>query len=558
MQTLEKKYRLAEIGTVVDASAEHIRAAAFVPVSKVDLDSPYDQKNCEVGDVDLVTVSAEFDVSELVREFHSCFNGPAVPLAWRDPCLARPVFAAVELQRCEILTDGSRSDWQVVPRTAIDPYKQSFKLNEDAQGLPPGGVKLLMLQFDDEQLRSFLLQPPAYEIASAEEEWFPPPIHREYLDYQRDIQRKERLEAREKEKEEKEKENSLYGTGYRTRPGERGTNRYDRRSSGIRGGMGRYNRPGMSRYPQPERSPFGSRGVRYPDEEKGLSQKKKESPEESIDDYYKKLEDVRLSYDTDVTELDKPLLFWAHDDTVEPGKTYQYRIRLGVFNPVAGTGDVKQEHESKANQVVLWSKFSEPTDKVDIPKMMYFFPLRIQKAAKRVLIQVSKYALGYWYSEDFAVEPGESIGEEVEHKPEQEQEEDNKWTADKTKLPETIDYSTGAVFVDVSLVNRWAKSGTTLGQSYYEDMLYSYDGIDIEHMPIEYQHWPVEIQNVFMDIKNAVSKEKKPLRDWGGKSEYGRDISKGSGKSTGKMTESREEDEAEAFNKMIERMKRRR
>jgi len=555
-QTLNKKYRLPEIGTVTDVSVEHIRAAAYVPVSKVDLDNQYEQNNSDVNDIDLVTVAAKFDVPQLVKEFHSCFDGPGVPPAWRDPRLAKPVFAAVELQRREELPHGSWSDWEVVPRTKVDPYKQSFKLNENAQELPPGGVKMLMLQFDDEQLRRFLLQPLTYEIASAEEEWFPPPIHREFLDYQRDIARKERLEARKKQREEKENENT-YGPGYRTRPGERGFERYDRRTPGGRPGSGRYTRPGTPRYSgRLERGPFDNRRGRYPDEKQGPSKKKKESETKSIDDYYQKLEEVQIPDDKDVTGLDKPVLFWANDDTLQPGKTYQYRIRLGVFNPVAGTDQVKQAYNSKADQIVLWSSFSELTDKVDIPKMMYFFPSNIQKAAQRVTVKVSKYILGYWYSKNFAVKPGESIGEVVKHEPEQEQEQ-NKWETKKLTGPERINYSTGAVFVDVSLVNSWAKSGTTLDQSYYADMLYSYDGINIEHMPIKYRYWPYETQNMFRDIQDAEKKEKKALRGWGGRSKYGSGVSyRGSGrKGTGKP-KSREDSEKEAFERMMNKINR--
>ena len=45
----------------------------------------------------------------------------------------------------------------------------------------------------------------------------------------------------------------------------------------------------------------------------------------------------------DISKLRETITFWAYDDTVEPGASYQYRIRIGVFNPVAGTGQVREE-----------------------------------------------------------------------------------------------------------------------------------------------------------------------------------------------------------------------
>lgn len=522
-QTIDRKYALPETGGVSDVTAEHIRAAAYVPVSSVTLNNKYQQSKSEISDIDVVTVSARFNVPDLVNEFHSCFDSPSMPVEWRDPCLARPVFAAVELQRREKLGESDWSSWESVPRVKVDPYKEKIKLKGSAQELGPGGVKMWLLQFDDEQLRRFLLQPPPYEIASAEEEWFPPSIHREFLEYRRDVERKERMEAREKEKEERERKREEREDRYdssrnRTRrPGERNLGRYDRDRRRPERGLtrGRYDRSRGGRYDSRYERGSYDRGARRGEEEKAEEKK----PEKTLDDFYEKLESVVLPAGKDVTKIEEPILFWSHDDTVEPGKAYQYRIRLGVFNPVAGTDQIKQEYKSRSDQVILWSDFSGHTDTVEIPKRMYFFPTNIQEAAKRVSVKVSKYELGYWYSEDFAVRPGELIGEAVEIENVTDKKQEERGTGQKS-LPDMIDYSTGAFFVDISLVNSWAKSGVSLAKSYYQEMLYSYDGINIEHMPIKYQNWSNELQNVFVEIQQAEKKEKKPFREWGGKSQY--------------------------------------
>ncbi len=234
--------------------------------------------------------------------------------------------------------------------------------------------------------------------------------------------------------------------------------------------------------------------------------------------------------------MDEPLVFWAHDDTVKPGNSYQYRIRLGVFNPIAGTNQFSEQDKSRKNDAILWSEFSDVTEQVVIPARTYFFANDIQKAAKSVTVEVCKFALGYWYSETFAVKQGEVIGKVKMYNGleardttarmavVQEQplllSSDRKTQGDIT-VPETIDYDTGAVFVDVMAVNDWsggpsARFGTgkkLVARDYY-DMLYSFDGINIEHMAIGTMNWSRELQAIFGDIQKSIRQKKQPLRDW--------------------------------------------
>jgi hypothetical protein len=222
----------------------------------------------------------------------------------------------------------------------------------------------------------------------------------------------------------------------------------------------------------------------------------------------------------------EPLVFWGHDDTVEPKKIYRYRIRLGVFNPIAGANpsNTNKQGNSEKNQVVLWSNFSDVTQAVHIPARLYFFANEIQEAAKTVTVQVSKYVLGYWHSQEFRVKPGEVIGKVVETeapKPEERAKERRAAFAmsalmpmkDKLVVPETIDYGTGAVLVDAVAVNDWAGPGQ-LHPRLYHDMLYTYDGMDIEHMPVKARNWPEQILAAFYDIQRAQREPPQPFRDW--------------------------------------------
>lgn len=46
---------------------------------------------------------------------------------------------------------------------------------------------------------------------------------------------------------------------------------------------------------------------------------------------------------------------WAHDDGLEPGGIYRYRIRIGFFNPIAGKDWFETDNEELKKQIVLWS-----------------------------------------------------------------------------------------------------------------------------------------------------------------------------------------------------------
>jgi hypothetical protein len=242
--------------------------------------------------------------------------------------------------------------------------------------------------------------------------------------------------------------------------------------------------------------------------EKERPQKSKEVSK-TIDDVYQEFDEISITESTDIAKMDKPLLFWAYDDTVEPGK-YRYRIRLGVFNPIAGTNQFSEQDKSLKNKVILWSEFSDATEAVDIPRTLYFFPREIQEATKAVTVQVSRYVLGYWYSKDFTVKQGELIGKVGEYKITEEEEKGG------VTIPKTVDYTTGAVLVDIVPVNDWS-GGNNLHNRRFFDVLYSFDGKDIERLPIKTRYWTEALQSKFNEIKRYEKEPKEPLRSWGGR-----------------------------------------
>jgi hypothetical protein len=154
---------------------------------------------------------------------------------------------------------------------------------------------------------------------------------------------------------------------------------------------------------------------------------------------------------------------------------------------------------------------------------------------------VSKYVLGYWYSEDFKVGPGDVIGSVVETETETDRQRNQRRTEfgrgimdprmasdrammdprmgsfgqprEKSVVPETIDYSTGAVMVDAVAVNDWAGDKNLTTRRYY-DMLYSMDGTEIEHMPVRTAYWAKDLQSWYGKISTLENVTKEPFKSF--------------------------------------------
>jgi hypothetical protein len=247
----------------------------------------------------------------------------------------------------------------------------------------------------------------------------------------------------------------------------------------------------------------------------------------STNDVYYEFDDLVFTRLTDFSKIREPILFWAHDDSLEPKKTYRYRIRLGVFNPVAGTNQLSEQSISQKNKVVLWSDFSDVTEPVEIPGRSYFFARDIQDAAMTITVTVCQYVLGHWYSEDFKVRQGEVIGDVVETEPEKDKTQRGRTQdilggrfaavtkpEEKTNVPEKIDYGTGAVMVDATPMNDWWGDKVLKTRHYY-DMLYSFDGINIDHMPVGTTYWTKDMQSTFSNIARLVREPQEPFKDFG-------------------------------------------
>ena len=71
-------------------------------------------------------------------------------------------------------------------------------------------------------------------------------------------------------------------------------------------------------------------------------------------------------------ENDKKQAVWFHDDSVEPGKTYRYRMRVKLWNRYLGRIKPLAEPEG-AKQAVLVGDWSIPSEPVTVTPATYFF-----------------------------------------------------------------------------------------------------------------------------------------------------------------------------------------
>ncbi|GAI73477.1 unnamed protein product, partial [marine sediment metagenome] len=240
--------------------------------------------------------------------------------------------------------------------------------------LPPGGIKVRLLDFKDKQVQSDLLQPEAYRIASSDEQWFPPSLHSRYSRYQEELKRLEQIVSR--------------------------INDAARRRTAARGGD----------TDAALAEETARRGYRIAGAADQATSAKMREVTESINELSDEFKRLLITENTDLSEREEPMLVWAFDDTIEQKKKYLYRIRVGVFNPIAGTEKFVNADDPKRNTVILWSNYAEAEEVLSVPGRLYFFARDVQKAEKAVTVTVCRKTLGYWYTKDFMVKPGEKIG----------------------------------------------------------------------------------------------------------------------------------------------------
>ena len=494
-------YAIPTVPALTDVETAVLRGAARVPVDEVTPGMPYNSVETKLQDIDFVTVSARFDFQRLYNNFQLSFAGPGLKSSWKDNRLSKPVLARYELQRRVKFEDGSYSEWSTVPRAKIDVYKKlldQLPLHSDQMQF---GVDILVSQYEGEEVQYDILQPDSYLFGVSRVEWMPPEFLNEtyqILEKQADQEKREAIEKRRQSRET------------------------ERRTT-DRGGDRRTTR----RTPQ-------TRPIAGPREmELMMTERERQTPrrtERTQQDVERDMQNAELKKGTRLDNLREPVLVWVHDDTVQPGQTYEYRVRMGVFNPITGKDWFHEDQPAFKEQTVLWSAYSEPTEEIKISKMLHVFPMDVltqtqndgSKTIEGVKVEVARYYMGQWQSHEFDVYPGQTIGYSVEETPDKE----GMQTPDGvlmegigmrgnvlTGLTEetTVDYTSGLTFVDVVAQVDWG-SETAPRRTSFNNMLYAnIDGLSQEG--IGKSNWSTLVKRAYDAIQKAMEENVEQRQD---------------------------------------------
>lgn len=107
---------------------------------------------------------------------------------------------------------------------------------------------------------------------------------------------------------------------------------------------------------------------------------------------------------------EKTRQIWVHDLTGVPGKTYRYRLRVVMYNLLAGYRPILKDPKNNL-RVGLVSDWSPPSEPVTLERESYFFVGQpTDTTGKTIQITVYKWHRGWLYTKAFTVGPNQAVG----------------------------------------------------------------------------------------------------------------------------------------------------
>lgn len=106
---------------------------------------------------------------------------------------------------------------------------------------------------------------------------------------------------------------------------------------------------------------------------------------------------------------------WVHDFGVEPGKTYRYRMRVVLNNPLyAKEQYLAETQQSVASSPTIEGGWSAWTAPVEVERDRHFFVVSASESDQigngpRAAVEVYQFYYGYWRKGSTTLEPGDSI-----------------------------------------------------------------------------------------------------------------------------------------------------
>jgi len=106
----------------------------------------------------------------------------------------------------------------------------------------------------------------------------------------------------------------------------------------------------------------------------------------------------------------KDVEIWAHDDQVVAGKTYRYKMRYRLKNPIFGAANAS-EPPALAEQFALVSAYSDWTTAMTVPSLVNFFVAGgVVRGRGTVDFEIFRWDQGQQKLERFSVGPGDLVG----------------------------------------------------------------------------------------------------------------------------------------------------
>lgn len=116
------------------------------------------------------------------------------------------------------------------------------------------------------------------------------------------------------------------------------------------------------------------------------------------------------------------LTVWGHDLEVEGGRSYEYRVRVLVNNPLFGfANNLAEESRAAAAEPVLTSEWSAWTSPVSVDQNLYWFTTRASEGGRQAVgvvaptatVEVYRFYYGYWRRDEARVRIGDPIGASI-------------------------------------------------------------------------------------------------------------------------------------------------
>ncbi|MCK5113683.1 MAG: hypothetical protein KAR11_02850, partial [Phycisphaerae bacterium] len=206
----------------------------------------------------------------------------------------------------------------------------------------------------------------------------------------------------------------------------------------------------------------------------------------------------RTAFDAEKLLQNEQIKIWAHDEGVQPGSVYRYRMKVGVFNPLAGTDRFTPEQKNLQNDVILWSAPVVVQKMVRIPERVVFFPKSGSADQAVASFEVFRRHQGRWYKRAFSVTPGSVLGQ---------------FSVPTSKkhpsaTPIQIDFCTNATILDIIPNSaHWYRSGSALSSVSATDIIIQLADGTVTRMVVDKRCWTQQQKSQHSGITKQIRED---------------------------------------------------